>query len=66
MLRTAVIVGVTSALWAAGHHGISIGGLSIPKLGGLQVAFIAAGVYLVTGGARTIWLAYHTLPRDLK
>ncbi|XP_068234589.1 long-chain fatty acid transport protein 4-like [Palaemon carinicauda] len=66
MLKTAAIVGVTSALWAAGQHGLSLGGFLIPKLSGLHLAALAVGVYLTTGGTHTIWLAYHTLPRDLK
>lgn len=66
MLKTAAIVGVTSALWAAGQHGLSLCGFLIPKLNGLHLAVLAAGVYLTTGGAHTLWLAYHTLPRDLK
>ncbi|KAG7160226.1 Long-chain fatty acid transport protein 1-like [Homarus americanus] len=65
MWRTAAIVGVTSALWAAGKNGLSIGGFSLPQLSSLQLASVAAGIYITTGGYHTLWLAYMTLPRDL-
>ena len=28
--------------------------------------FLALGVFLATGGKHTLYLAYHTLPRDLR
>ncbi|XP_045610961.1 long-chain fatty acid transport protein 4 [Procambarus clarkii] len=65
MWRTAVIIGVTSALWAAGKQGLSIGSIMLPRLGCLQLALVAASIYITTGGYYTLWLAYKTLPRDL-
>nr|XP_053626715.1 long-chain fatty acid transport protein 4-like [Cherax quadricarinatus]XP_053626716.1 long-chain fatty acid transport protein 4-like [Cherax quadricarinatus]XP_053626717.1 long-chain fatty acid transport protein 4-like [Cherax quadricarinatus]XP_053626718.1 long-chain fatty acid transport protein 4-like [Cherax quadricarinatus]XP_053626719.1 long-chain fatty acid transport protein 4-like [Cherax quadricarinatus] len=65
MWRTAAIIGVTSALWAAGKQELSIGGILLPKLSCLQFLSVAAGIYITTGGYYTLWLAYKTLPRDL-
>lgn len=65
MWRTALAVGVTSALWAAGKQGLKVFDILIPSLSGLQFASVAAGIYITTGGYYTLWLAYNTLPRDI-
>lgn len=53
-LRAALIVGVVSLLWAT--YSLSLGQL-------LGVTFL---LYVVSGGHYTLWIAYKTLPRDLK
>lgn len=65
MWRTALAVGVTSALWAAGKQGLKVFDILIPSLNGLQLASVAAGIYITAGGYYTLWLAYNTLPRDI-
>lgn len=53
-LRAALVVGVVSLLWATTT-------LTLGQLVGVTLL-----LYIVTGGYYTVWLAYNTLPRDLR
>lgn len=65
MWRTAAVLGLISALWAAGKQGLTLGGFLLPELSCLHLASLALGIYIATGGCYTLWLAYMTLPRDI-
>ncbi|KAK7082496.1 hypothetical protein SK128_013204 [Halocaridina rubra] len=66
MSKAAIIVGIISALWIGGRQGIVIAGLTIPYLSTLQLMLVAFALWVVTGGHYWLWIAYKTLPRDLK
>ncbi|KAG0719978.1 Long-chain fatty acid transport protein 1 [Chionoecetes opilio] len=65
-MRMAAVAGAVSLLWGAGVQKMSFGAWTLPRLSATQLAGVAATVYIACGGYYTLWLAYMTLPRDLR